>query len=51
MPGVGQGGLLELQNAPIHVAGFMLLGVAAVIGLKALGFRFVVGANVSGGMG
>ena len=51
MPSVGSGNLAELHNAPLQVGAFMLLGLGAVIALKALGFRFVVGANIGGGMG
>lgn len=51
-PPVGSGGLGELHNTPLHVSAVgILIPLAVIIGLKVLGFRFVVGANVGGGLG
>lgn len=43
---VGTGDLTADHNTPLHVGGLILLGLAAIIGLKYLGFRFAVDAGV-----
>lgn len=42
----GTGALTGLHNTPMHVAGFMLLGLGIVVGMNLLGFRFAVDAGI-----
>lgn len=42
----GMGRLTALHNTPLHVGGIMLFGLALVVGLNLLGFRFAVDAGI-----